>query len=124
MIRLRVVRVYSLTCSVPVSSIQVRYYLEPGTNRGLIDVLANGQVICPVSIGNAKDIDIAVKAARTAYKTSWGLKVPGAERGRMLSKFADLVEEHSEELAALESLNVGAETWFTLGKNVILMPCP
>lgn len=70
--------------------------------------LATGKVICPVSIGNAKDIDIAVKAARAAYKTSWGLKVPGAERGRMLNKFADLIEEHIEELAALESLNVGS----------------
>ncbi|KAF9468329.1 putative 1-pyrroline-5-carboxylate dehydrogenase [Collybia nuda] len=83
-------------------------FVQP-VDGGTIDVInpTNGQVICPVSIGNAKDIDIAVKAARTAYKTSWGLKVPGAERGRMLSKFADLVEEHSEELAALESLNVG-----------------
>lgn len=71
-------------------------------------LLATGKTICPVSIGNAKDIDIAVKAARAAYKTSWGLKVSGTERGRMLNKFADLIEEHTEELAALESLNVGS----------------
>lgn len=42
-----------------------------------------------------------------AYKTSWGLKVPGVERGRLLSKLADLVEANIDELAALESLNIG-----------------
>lgn len=43
-----------------------------------------------------------------AYKTSWGLKVPGTERGKLLFKLADLVEKHMDELAALDTLNVGA----------------
>ncbi len=42
-----------------------------------------------------------------AYKTSWGLKVPGTDRGRMLSKLADLIEKNADEFAALEALNVG-----------------
>ena len=68
---------------------------------------AKGEVITKVSIGNAKDIDTAVETARIAFKNSWGLKVPGYERGRMLSKLADLIEQHQNELAAIEALNAG-----------------
>ena len=70
-------------------------------------MIATGKVITAVSAGSKKDVDIAVDAARKAYKTSWGLKVPGAQRGRMLNKLADLMEEHAEEIAAIETLDVG-----------------
>lgn len=55
----------------------------------------------------ASDIDLAVDAAKKAYKTSWGLKVPGSERGLLLSKLADLMEKHGDELSALETLDAG-----------------
>ncbi|EKM77505.1 hypothetical protein AGABI1DRAFT_108032 [Agaricus bisporus var. burnettii JB137-S8] len=76
---------------------------------GTLDVIdpATGKVITPVAAGSAKDVDIAVEAATKAYKTSWGLNMPGSERGRLLYKLADLMEKHSEEFAALEMLNVG-----------------
>ena len=57
--------------------------------------------------GTAPDVELAIEAAEKAYKTSWGLKVPGSQRGRLLAKFADLLEKHWDELAALEALNVG-----------------
>ncbi|KAF5346487.1 hypothetical protein D9756_010090 [Leucocoprinus leucothites] len=84
-------------------------WVEPVEGGDRIDVVdpTSGKVITTVAGGGEKDIDIAVKAARKTFKTSWGLKVPGAERGRLLGKFADLLEEHQEELAALEALNVG-----------------
>jgi len=68
---------------------------------------ANGQVITKVAAATKKDIDLAVEAARKAYKTSWGLKVPAYDRGRCLSKLADLVEERKDEFAALEALDAG-----------------
>ncbi|KAF9445644.1 aldehyde dehydrogenase [Macrolepiota fuliginosa MF-IS2] len=76
---------------------------------GTVDVIdpANGKVITPVSIGTGKDIDIAVSAARQAFKTTWGLHASGAERGRLMNKLADLLEKHRAELCALEALNVG-----------------
>jgi len=76
---------------------------------GTIDVInpANGQVLTKVAGGTSKDVDIAVAAAKKAYKTSWGLKCPGATRGRLLNKLADLIEQNAEEFAALEALNVG-----------------
>ncbi|KAF5371271.1 hypothetical protein D9758_004301 [Tetrapyrgos nigripes] len=76
---------------------------------GTIDVLnpATGKVITTVSGGSDKDVDLAVDAATKAYKTSWGLKVPGSTRGQMLLKLASLVEQNIEEFAALESMNNG-----------------
>jgi len=68
---------------------------------------ATEKVITSVAAASAADVDLAVDAAEKAYRTSWGLKVPGALRGRLLAKLADLIEKHGDELAALESLNVG-----------------
>lgn len=64
-------------------------------------------MLTSVAEGTAKDIDRAVAAAKKAFETSWGLKVPGARRGELLNKLADLIEQHSDELAALEALNNG-----------------
>ncbi|KAF9020791.1 aldehyde dehydrogenase [Hymenopellis radicata] len=68
---------------------------------------ATGEKITSVAAGTKEDVDLAVKAAQQAYKTSWGLKVPGSQRGKLLSKLADLLERDLDQIAALESLNVG-----------------
>lgn len=60
-----------------------------------------------MSAATAADVDIAVNAAQKAFKTSWGSKVPGDQRGRLINRLADLVEQHAGELAALEALDVG-----------------
>ncbi|KAF5374155.1 hypothetical protein D9615_008809 [Tricholomella constricta] len=79
-----------------------------------IDVInpATGKAIATISLASSKDIDIAVDVAKKAkiikaYKTSWGLKAPGSVRAKLLNKLADLLEKHSDEFAALESLNTG-----------------
>ena len=64
-------------------------------------------MLTKVASASAKDVDIAVKAAKQAFKTSWGLKVSGYDRGRLLNKLADLLEKHADELSALEALDVG-----------------
>ncbi|KAH6912823.1 indole-3-acetaldehyde dehydrogenase, partial [Coprinopsis sp. MPI-PUGE-AT-0042] len=66
-----------------------------------------GKVITSVAGGNKEDVDKAVEAAQKAFRTSWGFKVPGAQRSRLMNKLADLMERNIDELAALESLNVG-----------------
>lgn len=66
-----------------------------------------GKVITKVAAAGPKDIDAAVKAAKHAFKTTWGLKTPGHERGRLLGKLADLIEKNIDELAALEALDAG-----------------
>ncbi|THU91051.1 aldehyde dehydrogenase [Dendrothele bispora CBS 962.96] len=76
---------------------------------GTLDVInpATGKVITPISAGTSKDVDLAVEAATKAYKTSWGLKVPGSTRGQMITKLANLIEQNIDEFAALECINVG-----------------
>jgi len=68
---------------------------------------ATEQVICSVVAGSEKDIDIAVAAARNAFKTTWGKNVTGVERSRLLNKLADLIERDQQILAEVESLNNG-----------------
>jgi aldehyde dehydrogenase (NAD+) len=68
---------------------------------------ATGEVICQVAEGDKADIELAVKAARKAFEEGAWPKTSGAERGRLLNKLADLIEQNKEELAALESLDNG-----------------
>ncbi|KAL5332712.1 aldehyde dehydrogenase domain-containing protein [Aspergillus crustosus] len=59
-----------------------------------------------VHIATKADIDAAVSAAQTAYKTTWAAFSPREKQACML-RFADLVEQHAERLAVLESLPTG-----------------
>jgi aldehyde dehydrogenase (NAD+) len=68
---------------------------------------ATGEVICNVAEGDKADIDLAAKAARKAFTEGPWPKMNASERGRLLHRLADLVEQHQEELAALESLDNG-----------------
>jgi aldehyde dehydrogenase (NAD+) len=68
---------------------------------------ATGEAIGKVSEGKAADVDKAVKAARKALNSGPWAKMDAADRGRILLKLADLVEQNASELAALESINCG-----------------
>lgn len=64
------------------------------------------EVICQVSEATEKDVDIAVAAARKAFEGPWKQVTPN-ERGRLLLKLADLLEQNTDLLAAVESLDNG-----------------
>ncbi|GMI97715.1 REDUCED EPIDERMAL FLUORESCENCE1, aldehyde dehydrogenase 2C4, aldehyde dehydrogenase 1A [Hibiscus trionum] len=66
-----------------------------------------GEVITKVSLGDAEDIDLAVKAARHAFDHGPWPRMSGAERGLIMMKFANLIEENAEEIAALDAVNGG-----------------
>jgi aldehyde dehydrogenase (NAD+) len=68
---------------------------------------ATGDVIAHVAEGHKADIDKAVKAARKAFDKGPWRKMNARERGRLLYKLADLIEQNFEELAALETLDNG-----------------
>jgi aldehyde dehydrogenase (NAD+) len=68
---------------------------------------ATGEVIAKVASASAADVDKAVKAARAALEKGPWVKMDAADRGKLLFKFADLIEKNAEELAVLESLNCG-----------------
>ncbi|QJW94498.1 aldehyde dehydrogenase family protein [Frigoriglobus tundricola] len=67
----------------------------------------DGSVICRVAEGDKADIDLAVRAARAAFEDGPWARMTSADRGRLLNKLADAVEDHRDELAALESLDNG-----------------
>jgi phenylacetaldehyde dehydrogenase len=68
---------------------------------------ATGEVLAHVAEGNHEDIDRAVKAARNAFETGRWSQLTPSERGRVIWKLADLLEENLEEFAELESLDNG-----------------
>ncbi|CAK9818162.1 Cytosolic 10-formyltetrahydrofolate dehydrogenase [Anthophora plagiata] len=65
-------------------------------------------VICSVECGSTEDVDRAVKAAKKAFEEGEWSMISARERGALLFKLADLMEQHKEELATLESLDSGA----------------
>ncbi len=69
---------------------------------------ATGRVIATAPLGGREDVDRAVAAAQKAFddRKGWATWAAG-KRGRSLAKLAALIKEHTEELAGLESRNVG-----------------
>lgn len=66
---------------------------------------ATAEVLCPWPVGDADTVDRAVAVARAALP-GWRA-TPAAERARALLAMADILEQNSESLAQVESLNVG-----------------
>jgi betaine-aldehyde dehydrogenase len=67
---------------------------------------ATGATLAEVAEGDKADIDKAVDAARRAFDGKWS-KVSARDRGRMMYKLAQLIEERIGELAALETADNG-----------------
>ncbi len=68
---------------------------------------ATGETLARVAEGEAEDIDRAVRAARRAFEDGpWG-RMTTSERGRIIWRIGDLINEHLDELAQLESLDNG-----------------
>ncbi len=67
---------------------------------------ATGQVIAKVAAATKEDVDRAVAASQKAYEEVW-FDTPPKERAAMLLKLADKIDEDVDELARLESIDVG-----------------
>ena len=68
-----------------------------------------------VAKGDERDIDLAVAAARAAFDRGPWPRMTAAERGRIVWKLGDLITQHLDEMARLESLTTG-KTMFDSGK--------
>ncbi len=68
---------------------------------------ATGDVIAHVAEGDEADVNKAVKAARRAFETGPWPKMTASQRGRLMYKLADLIEQHADELATIETLDNG-----------------
>jgi phenylacetaldehyde dehydrogenase len=80
---------------------------------------ATGETLARVAEGDAEDINRAVRAARGAFDGDWSRLTP-SDRGRIIWRIGDLILEHAEELAQLESLDNGKPYAVALGADVPL----
>src|SRR5467141_2780891 len=68
---------------------------------------ATGEVLARVAEGDREDIERAVQAARAAFDTGPWSRITASERGRLIWKLGDLLEQNLEEFAELEMLDNG-----------------
>lgn len=85
---------------------------EPSTISALDP--ATGELLGAVHAAGATDVERAVRSAEIAYAGTWS-RTSATDRGRLLWRLADLIEEHADELALLETLNNGKP--LTLARN-------
>ena len=67
---------------------------------------ANEQVIATIAEGNEADVERAVAAARRAFEGPWRT-MRASERGQILLRLVELMKQHADEIASLESLDAG-----------------
>ncbi|MFI8235196.1 aldehyde dehydrogenase family protein [Streptomyces sp. NPDC085900] len=68
---------------------------------------SRGAVVTTVAEAGAADVDAAVRAAREAFDNGAWSGLSGRERGRVLHRVAELIRENADDIARLESLDVG-----------------
>ena len=81
---------------------------RPGTGD-LIPVIdpATEEQIAEFTDGGAAAVDEAVARARASFEAEVWQSKPGNERAKVMWRIADLIDEHAEDLAQIDSLNTG-----------------
>ncbi|MFQ5769020.1 MAG: aldehyde dehydrogenase family protein [bacterium] len=82
---------------IPAGSGQIYPLINPAT----------GEQLAEIAEGDGSDIDMAVQSAQRAYSEGPWRRLNSRERTRLLLRLAECIREQSEELARLESQNVG-----------------
>lgn len=88
-------------------------YREPPTDENSTE-----KVIVSVQAASEHDVDQAVRAARKALKSPTWRDLPGTERGQLLNKLADLVDQHKETLATIETWDNGKPYSVSLNEDM------
>ena len=79
---------------------------------------ANEEVLALLAEGDKADVDEAVKAARKAYEEGKWSSIGPHQRARLMLKIADLIDQHADELAELETLDNGKPLMFSKAFDV------
>jgi acyl-CoA reductase-like NAD-dependent aldehyde dehydrogenase len=79
---------------------------------------ATGEKLAEVSKGMPEDIDRAVASARAAYRSGCWSRIAPRERMDVLYRFAEVIDEHSEQLAVLETLDMGKPIGDVVGEDL------
>ena len=78
----------------------------PGTETLPVHNPSDNSQLTTIARGSAADIDAAISAANTARKSAWG-QMTATERGRILTRIGQLVQDNIETLAMIEAQDVG-----------------
>ncbi len=106
------------------ANIETRLFIDgefvDAAGGGRFDTLnpATGEVIASMSAGTAADIDRAVAAARRAFRSGVWSRMAPRRRMEVLYRFADLVEARAEQLAVLETLDMGKPIADVIGEDL------
>lgn len=79
---------------------------------------ANGRAIVEVASCGAADADRAVQIARETFESGVWSAMPPGERKMVLVRWAELIEKHAQEIALLETLDVGKPVADTVNVDV------
>ena len=92
----------------------------PAKSGAVFDCISpvDGQVLTQAARCSAADIDAAVAAARAAFEDRRWAGMAPAQRKRILIRFADLIAEHGDELALMETLDMGKPIQYAKGVDV------
>ncbi|XP_055593007.1 cytosolic 10-formyltetrahydrofolate dehydrogenase [Uranotaenia lowii] len=106
------------TISVPTQMFVNGRFID-AEGRKTLDIVnpTTEQVICKVAAASSSDVDYAIRCAHDAFKGAWS-QVSARERGLLMYKLADLMEQHKEELATIESIDSGAVYTLALKTHV------
>ena len=105
----KTIEVNNMTVRFPVQNFINGKFVDSESGRTMDTVdPSNQEVICQVSRSSKKDVDTAVRAAEEAFLYGEWSKMSARDRGRLLFKLADLMEQNKEELATIESIDSGA----------------
>lgn len=79
---------------------------------------ATGQKLTEVALCDERDVDLAVKAARHSFEDGRWSKLAPVDRKKILSRLADLILSHGDELAVMESLDSGKSVYDTFQVDI------
>ncbi len=93
-------------------------WVEASTGRTFPSISPiDGSTLAEIAEGGARDIELAVAAARRAFEGPWSKTKP-FERQAMLLRLAELLEKDFDNLASLDTLDMGAPISFTGGRKM------
>ncbi|GGO94749.1 aldehyde dehydrogenase family protein [Wenjunlia tyrosinilytica] len=87
-------------------SVAARWSSDDEAGSFPVHEAATGRLLARIRAADAAEIDAAVRGAHRAFTEDWRHRT-GAERGRMLRRAAQLLREHADEIAEIESREVG-----------------
>ncbi|KAE8990637.1 Aldehyde dehydrogenase [Phytophthora rubi] len=107
-------RQFSAQVQVKQTNLFINNKFTPSASGATFDTFnpATEEKIASISEATTADVDAAVDAARAAFNGPWRT-MDAAERGRLLFRLADLIEQNGDELAQLEALDAGKPSFLT-----------